>query len=281
MKRLIFSVLVIFLCFSTFAQSNGDPNKYGTTHGNSACKFFDGFSNNGDGTVTDPRNGLVWKRCADGMEWRKMSCHGKAQTLDWFTAMVTAKNSRFLNKDDWRLPSADEWASVTGSWDACKSNISDMGQYAISKTLQNDTKNVWYWSFTRSVGDVEERIVAYAFSGFESSISPRDDRLKLRLVRSSLAPETLDAFNQAYDGIAKYKSIEKNSAAAANAAKEASAYEGSPAGRAERQARQTQQLCRAQIATCIASCPVNRYSDGAVMGPEYSCRNRCESVSCN
>lgn len=39
--------------------------------------------------------------------------------------------------------------------------------------------------------------------------------------------------------------------------------------------------CEAQKKTCLASCPVDRYSDGSIIGPEYSCRKRCESVSCN
>jgi hypothetical protein len=48
----------------------------------------------------------------------------------------------------------------------------------------------------------------------------------------------------------------------------------------DRPRRDARNLCEAQKQTCVASCPVNRYSDGSVMGPERSCRYRCESVSC-
>lgn len=41
------------------------------------------------------------------------------------------------------------------------------------------------------------------------------------------------------------------------------------------------QLCELQKKTCIASCPVIRYSDGSIMKPDSSCTGRCESVSCN
>lgn len=49
----------------------------------------------------------------------------------------------------------------------------------------------------------------------------------------------------------------------------------------DRPRREANAMCQMQKQTCIASCPVNRYSDGSVMGPEYSCKNRCEAVSCN
>jgi hypothetical protein len=32
----------------------------------SECGSFEGFVDNKDGTVTDPRFGTIWKRCAEG-----------------------------------------------------------------------------------------------------------------------------------------------------------------------------------------------------------------------
>jgi hypothetical protein len=105
--RLIFGVLIASLSWSAHA----------------ACTFFDGFKDNRNGTVTDPRNGLVWKRCAEGMAWDGTSCTGlNAKAMDWFAAMRAAKTSKFLGRTDWRLPSKEELASVVGDSLDCKSN---------------------------------------------------------------------------------------------------------------------------------------------------------------
>lgn len=57
------------------------------------------------------------------------------------------------------------------------------------------------------------------------------------------------------------------------------AYENSSAGRAEaRRAQQARQMCEAQKATCIASCPLDRVYTTL---PDSLCKSRCESVSCN
>jgi hypothetical protein len=42
------------------------PLFLGSAHAATKCVFFDKFKDNNDGTVTDPRNGLVWKRFAEG-----------------------------------------------------------------------------------------------------------------------------------------------------------------------------------------------------------------------
>jgi hypothetical protein len=51
-------------------------------------------------------------------------------------------------------------------------------------------------------------------------------------------------------------------------------WENSPQGQAQRQARQ---LCEAQKATCIASCPLDRVF---TYSPDMACESRCRSVSC-
>ena len=112
--RLILGVLVSVLSFYAVAQSVGNVNKFSSTPGNPSCRFFDGFADNGNGTVTDPRNGLVWKRCAEGFVWSGSKCFGTEITSNWFDAMVVAKKSRFLGKNDWRLPTHSEIDSVVG-----------------------------------------------------------------------------------------------------------------------------------------------------------------------
>ena len=56
-----------------------------------ACTFFDEFKDNNDGTVTDPRNGLIWKQCAEGFKvngWN--GCKGYANPVDWHEAVKIA-----------------------------------------------------------------------------------------------------------------------------------------------------------------------------------------------
>jgi hypothetical protein len=38
-----------------------------------ACQPFENYLDSGDGTVTDPRTGLMWKHCSEGAIYRNLS----------------------------------------------------------------------------------------------------------------------------------------------------------------------------------------------------------------
>jgi hypothetical protein len=76
------------------------------------CLVYDGFRDNGDGTLTDPRNGLIWQKCVVGRTWNGSACSGTAQVDNWYAAMNAAKENRFLGKSDWRLPTKAEMESI-------------------------------------------------------------------------------------------------------------------------------------------------------------------------
>lgn len=76
------------------------------------CLVYDGFRENGDGTLTDPRNGLIWQKCVVGRTWNGSACSGSAQDDNWYAAMNAAKENRFLGKSDWRLPTKAEMESI-------------------------------------------------------------------------------------------------------------------------------------------------------------------------
>ena len=62
-----------------------------------------------DGTATDRRTGLQWRRCAEGQRWDGRTCRGKAAGYTWNEAV------RRFGKPDaagWRLPSLKELASI-------------------------------------------------------------------------------------------------------------------------------------------------------------------------
>jgi hypothetical protein len=76
------------------------------------CTYFDSFKDNADGTFSDPRDGLIWSRCAVGQTWNGAQCDGKPNWLNWWDAMRAAKAARLLEKTDWRLPSPSELQEV-------------------------------------------------------------------------------------------------------------------------------------------------------------------------
>lgn len=112
-----------------------------------ACSYFDSFKDNGNGTVTDPRSGLVWQKCAIGQTWKGNTCAGDATTMDWATATQTAKANRFLKQSNWRLPTKEELIGVAGDHDQCLA-----GRRAASASLAypvtGDGYLGVYWSST-------------------------------------------------------------------------------------------------------------------------------------
>jgi hypothetical protein len=65
-----------------------------------------------DGTVTDSRSGLMWKRCTEGQTWTGGTCTGTADRRSWSDAIVLAQSSSFAGYDDWRQPNVKELGSL-------------------------------------------------------------------------------------------------------------------------------------------------------------------------
>ena len=63
-----------------------------------------------DGTVLDRRNGLLWKRCAEGQSGA--NCSGSATAHTWSAALSLAASSTFAGYSDWRLPNVKELKSL-------------------------------------------------------------------------------------------------------------------------------------------------------------------------
>lgn len=77
-----------------------------------------------DGTVIDPRTGLMWKRCAEGQAFDPdtASCTGDPVPIpNWKTALEEAgKRTSFAGHDDWRLPNIKELFSLS---DLCNEDL--------------------------------------------------------------------------------------------------------------------------------------------------------------
>ncbi len=93
-----------------------------------AC-FSSDFTDNGDGTITDNKTGLMWmKETAENqMTWKK--------------ALSYCAKLEYAGYDDWRLPNIKELRS-----------IADYSTYnpAIDTNFFPDTKLSYYWSSTTS-----------------------------------------------------------------------------------------------------------------------------------
>jgi hypothetical protein len=88
-----------------------------------------GYTDNGDGTVTDTSTGLTWQKASSsGKTWEKALAYCEGLSLGGYT--------------DWRLPTVKELQS-----------LADYSRYspAINTTYFPDTAASWYWSSTTIV----------------------------------------------------------------------------------------------------------------------------------
>ena len=82
------------------------------------------FLVNAEGTVTDTRTGLMWRRCPLGMHWGDDGCEGMFDSYAWSRgdgddAYTVREVMRLINSeggyagyDDWRMPSIEEMLTL-------------------------------------------------------------------------------------------------------------------------------------------------------------------------
>ena len=63
------------------------------------------YLDNGDGTITDTKTQLTWKKCSEGQSGDH--CSGKAIEYTWDDAMAK------FGKGEWRLPTIQELHTLT------------------------------------------------------------------------------------------------------------------------------------------------------------------------
>ncbi|MDD2744544.1 MAG: DUF1566 domain-containing protein [Rhodocyclaceae bacterium] len=68
------------------------------------------FVDNGNGTVTDTRTGLMWMRFVEGQSWSNGYCYGMASRLTLEEAKAILRD--FAGYIEWRLPTIDELESL-------------------------------------------------------------------------------------------------------------------------------------------------------------------------
>ena len=85
-------------------------------------------SSDGD-EINDTKTGLTWRRCAEGMTWKKSTCAGKATFANQAQAVALAK-AQATKDEAWRLPTLKELNSILAVREI------DVGKAAILAALQ-------------------------------------------------------------------------------------------------------------------------------------------------
>ncbi len=102
------------------------------------------FSDNGDGTVTHHKTGLIWQRCSLGQSWDGTDCTGSATAFTWQQALAASAQNTLAGFSDWRLPNKNELASIVEY--RCY-------QPAINHQQFPNTPSAWYWSSSPNASD--------------------------------------------------------------------------------------------------------------------------------
>lgn len=112
------------------------------------------FIDNGNGTVTDAKTNLMWKRCREGMAWavdptfggKDENCHGYLGThpqeqFTWKEALLHVQNLNntggFAGHVNWRIPNVTELESII-EWQCSYPSINEI---IFPQTVSN-----LYWS---------------------------------------------------------------------------------------------------------------------------------------
>ncbi|TAN70978.1 MAG: DUF1566 domain-containing protein [Methylobacter sp.] len=131
------------------------------------------FADNKDGTVTHKRTGLVWQRCSVGQIWTGLTCSGTADSYTYEQAI--ALTDSFAGHSDWRVPNANELASIV-KYDAYSP--------AINTTVFPNAPDNSFWSSSPIVGNTHYAWYVSFYDGGVSG-SVRGNSLPVRLVRAS------------------------------------------------------------------------------------------------
>ncbi len=132
---------------------------------------------NGDGSVTDSKTGLMWKKCLEGVSGA--SCEtGSPSSFTWQAALqqpeIVISEGGFAGYTDWRLPNINELVSIIEE---------QCFEPAINLNRFPNTPNSYAWSGSPYVdsSNISAWIVNLGYGG--SGIRNRSDNYAVRLVR--------------------------------------------------------------------------------------------------
>jgi len=135
------------------------------------------YTDNGDGTVTDIINELMWSQCALGETFENGSCSGFATNFEsWGEALSAAEDNKvYAGYIDWRLPNIKELGSLVER--SCVAPAIDLSIFPTTTAEP-------YWSNTfdqHEINGLKGLIIDFNF-GLEKLTDVNSRRL-IRLVR--------------------------------------------------------------------------------------------------
>ncbi|MDX1961029.1 MAG: DUF1566 domain-containing protein [Leptospiraceae bacterium] len=121
---------------------------------NSELKQALSFKDNGDGTITDSTNGLIWQKCSIGQtgeDCQGFIIFGKAKKMNWKDANIECKSLQLTGKK-WRLPSKEELETLVDTKNNPKINTeffpNTASAYWSSTIHEHYSDNAWYVFFS-------------------------------------------------------------------------------------------------------------------------------------
>ena len=126
-------------------DAKGNNGVIRLVRGGQSCSFdtftpSNDFTDNGNGTVTHKKTGLMWQRCAVGQTWINSICSGSALTMPYNSAITQA--STLAGYGDWRVPTLNELITIL--------EYKNHSPTINNSLFPNTDFGFWYWSTTNS-----------------------------------------------------------------------------------------------------------------------------------
>lgn len=134
------------------------------------------FVDHGNGTITDSKTGLMWKKCSEGLSGN--SCNADTiATFTWKSALEqpgTVNNVGFAGYTDWRLPNIKELTSIVE--EKCYDSSINLNHFP------NTPSSGIYWSGSADADFLDNAWNVSFYSGYNNTF-PRNYLSNVRLVR--------------------------------------------------------------------------------------------------
>lgn len=106
-----FFYLLFFIFFYSLTPAFGQGDSCSNPNSDMAYST-DHLVDNVNGTVSDNKTGLMWKKCLEGTVYSNGDCTGTAAVYTWSDALDQGASSVFAGYTDWRLPNIKELQSI-------------------------------------------------------------------------------------------------------------------------------------------------------------------------
>lgn len=125
------------------------------------------FTAHDNGTITDNKTGLTWKRCSEGQTWTGVTCAGTTASYTWQNALKQAQTLNagggYAGNTDWRVPNVKELLSIVES--QCLLPTTNL------TVFPNSPSNSVYWSSSSYLTDTTQAwFVAFNYGGVASML---------------------------------------------------------------------------------------------------------------